>query len=134
MFGFSTGKHKRALEFALAACLEPLKDELGNIPIPMQTDSAINGAILGVCEGYANSQGVTKPSAIATMIDGAFEELYRIESINVQNRVDSWKQQNDPHFLEAYNNAKSQTNENLDLTWLAQYADANFDQATGKML
>jgi hypothetical protein len=134
MFGLGIGKHKKKLEQALATCFWPLIDELGNVPIPMHTDPAINASILAVCETYALSQNVTKPSDIALIADAVFEELYRMESINVQNRVDSWKNDNNEIFTQAYANAKAKTTVDLDLTWLSNFAKDNFDQATGLML
>jgi hypothetical protein len=134
MFGLGIGKHKKKLEQALATCFWPLIDELGNVPIPMHTDPAINASILAVCETYALSQNVTKPSDLALIADAVFEELYRMESINVQNRVDSWKNDNNEIFTQAYANAKAKTTVDLDLTWLSNFAKDNFDQATGLML
>jgi hypothetical protein len=134
MFGLGIGKHKRLLQIAFAASLRPLKDELGNVPIPMQTDPAINGAILGACEAYSQAHKITKPSDIAIIADAVFEDLYRRESIQVQNRVDEWKSSNDNAFITAYLDAKAKTNSEPDLGWLTEYAVNNFEPATGKML
>jgi hypothetical protein len=134
MFGIGLGKHKKKLEQAFATCFWPLIDELGNVPIPMQTDPAINGAILGVCNTYSQSQNVTKPSDLLLIADAVFEEIYRLESINVQNRVDTWKNENNEVFNQAYANAKDKTSEELNLTWLTDFAKDNFEQATGLML
>jgi hypothetical protein len=134
MFGIGLGKHKRKLEQAFEKCFWPLIDELGNVPIPMQTDPAINASILAVCETYAQLQNVTKPTDIALMADAAFEEIYRMESVNVQERVDAWKNDNNDAFNQAYETAKSKTTVDLDLTWLSTYAKENFEQATGLML
>lgn len=134
MFGLGIGKQKRALEEALEQCLMPLTDELGNVPIPMQTDAAFNGLILGVCDAFSASQGIEKPGDIAKMRDAAFEELYRVESIAVQNRVDEWQDTQNADFSQAYETAKNQTTVDLNLDWLLEYAKANFDRATGLML
>lgn len=134
MFGLGLGKHKRKLEQAFEKCFWPLVDELGNVPIPMQTDPAINGSILAICETYAELESITKPKDIALIADAAFEEIYRLESINVQERVDGWKNGNDDAFNQAYQLAKSKTTSDLDLTWLSDYAKDNFDKATGLML
>lgn len=134
MFGLGIGKHKKKLEQALSACFDPLKDELGNVPLPMQTDPAINASILAVCERYAHSQDVTKPSHIASIVDAVFEELYRSESINVQDRLDSWKNDHNEAFAKAYDAAQSKANSELELTWLSDFAKANFEPATGLML
>ncbi len=133
MFGFGLGKHKRTLTFAFADCFAPLKDELGNVPIPMQTDPAINAAILGACEGYAKAHNI-KPADITMVADAVFEELYRRESIEVQNRVDGWKSENNAAFSEAYQDAKARTDGDLNLSWLTDYASKRFEPATGKML
>ena len=134
MFGLGIGKHKKKLVQALAACFWPLIDDLGNVPIPMQTDPTINASILAVCETYALSQNVTKSSDHALIADVVFEELYRMESINVQNRVDGWIGENNADFIEAYEKAKSQTTSDLDLTWLTELAKNHFKPATGLML
>jgi len=134
MFGLGIGKHKKKLEQAFATCFWPLIDELGNVPIPMQTDPAINGSILAVCETYAHSQNITKPNDIIRIVDAVFEEIYRMESINVQNRVDVWKGDNNEAFTKAYADAKAKTSSDLDLSWLTDVAKNNFDQATGLML
>tara|TARA_R110002111_G_scaffold35012_7_gene68965 strand:+ start:1971 stop:2375 length:405 start_codon:yes stop_codon:yes gene_type:complete len=134
MFGLRVGKHKKKLEQAFATCFWPLIDELGNVPIPMQTDPAINGSILGVCETYARANDITKPNDMMRIVDAVFEEIYRMESINVQNRVDTWKNDNNDAFNQAYAHAKTQTTSALDLTWLSNIAKDNFDQATGLML
>jgi hypothetical protein len=134
MIGIGLGKHKKKLEQAFATCFWPLIDELGNVPIPMQTDPAINGAILGVCNTYSQSQNVTKPSDLLLIADAVFEEIYRLESINVQNRVDTWKNENNEAFNQAYANAKDKTSTELNLTWLTDFAKDNFEQATGLML
>ena len=134
MFGLGINKHKKKLEIALAACFWPLIDELGNVPIPMQTDPAINASILGVCESYAHTQSVTKQGDLALIADAVFEELYRLESINVQNRVDAWKNDQNEVFAQAYANAQAKTTADLDLTWLTEFAKNNFKQGTGLML
>lgn len=134
MFGLGINKHKKKLEIALAACFWPLIDELGNVPIPMQTDPAINALILGVCETYAHSQSITKQGDLALIADAVFEELYRMESINVQNRVDGWKNDHNEVFMQAYADAQAKTTADLELTWLTDFAKDNFEQGTGLML
>lgn len=134
MFGFGIGKHKRTLTYAFADCLVRLKDELGNVPIPMQTDPTINAAFLGACEGYAAAHNITKPSDLVMLADAVFEELYRRESVEVQERVDVWRNENNQAFSDMYQKAKAQTDGNLNLAWLTEYATENFEPATGKML
>ena len=59
MFGFGITKHKRKLSEAFEACFWPVMDQLGNVPIPMQSDPAINASILAVC---ASITALGKPS------------------------------------------------------------------------
>ena len=134
MFGFGITKHKRKLSEAFEACFWPVMDQLGNVPIPMQSDPAINASILAVCETYALSQNITKQADIALIADTIFEEIYRLESMNVQNRVDVCKNEENAQFIQAYENARAQTNADLNLRWLTAFAKENFKPATGLML
>ena len=134
MFGFRLGKHKRALEIALSNALEPLKDELGNVPIPMQTDPAFNGYILGICQHYAKNHHLSKTGDIAAITDAAFEELYRVESIAVQERIDDWLQQENAAFIATLTAAQTHNTAPETLHWLTDYAQQHFEPATGKML
>ena len=54
--------------------------------------------------------------------------------MNVQNRVDDWKNEENAQFIEAYENARAQTNADLNLRWLTSFAKENFKPATGLML
>ncbi len=133
MFGFGAGKHKRLLIRAFSDCFQPLKDELGNVPLDMQTSPQIAASILGVCRTYSASHNI-KQKDINVIADAVFEELFRRESVAVQTRADSWESENNEEFLKAYQHASSQKSETVDLAWLTEYLKANFKPATGLML
>lgn len=125
---FKNIKHKSKLKKALSDCFEPLKSVLGNVPIPMQTDRFITAAILGTCRAYAESNRVQEKD-FNVIVDAVFEELFRRESMAVQLRTESWLQEQDEDFMQAYYHAKSEFKPNLDLSWLATYAQQNFKVA-----
>jgi len=126
MFNLAAVKHKNILRKALSNCFEPLKDELGNVPISMQKDKHIAAYILGICRTYAEIQGLNE-TTFNLMVDAAFDELFRRESVEVQTRAETWLQTNDDTFMEAYYFAKQHTIENaLNLNWLSVHAQKHF--------
>ena len=135
MFGFNSGQCKRELQKAFSNCFEPLKDELGTVPDALETSKYITASMLGICEAYTNIKKVSKPQQIALITDAAFEEVFRRESTNVLRRVDQWRNDQDSEFMSAYEQAKSKTNnENLDISWLQEYASQNFEPSKTLML
>jgi hypothetical protein len=124
---FKNKQHKHNLLNAFSNCFKTLKDELGNLPIGMQTSHEITGAILGSCRGYAISHKIDENS-FDLIVDGVFEDLFRRESIAVQTKTEKWLQTEDETFMLAYYHAKSQiiSNKSLDLSWLAEYAKKHF--------
>ncbi|MFK8067643.1 MAG: hypothetical protein AB8D52_05305 [Gammaproteobacteria bacterium] len=137
MFGFGVGKHKRLLIRAFSECFQPLKDELGNVPLDMQTSPQIAASILGVCRTYGASHNL-KPININVIADAVFEELFRRDSVAVQTRADGWENEQNEEFIKAYQQATSkidsQDSETIDLSWLTESLKANFKPATGLML
>ena len=134
MFNLELIKHKRKLKQDFSDSFSLLKDELGNVPLEMQTDPFLNGVILSVCENYLNGQNVSKNTAKAVVVDAVCEELYRRESIAVQTRIDQWLVDNDELFMQGYRYTKQQSDHNVNLQLLVKYIQQNFDQATGLML
>lgn len=134
MFNLELIKHKRKLKFDLAKCFTSLIDELGNVPLTMQTDAFINGAIISVCNNYLESQNISKKLSKALVIDAVCEELYRLESVSVQTRIDQWLANNDALYMQGYQYIKQQSDHDLNLQLLTQYSQQNFKQATGLML
>ncbi|HAQ51025.1 MAG TPA: hypothetical protein DCR13_05715 [Gammaproteobacteria bacterium] len=125
---FESIKYKTTLKNAFSDCFEPLKSVLGNVPIPMQTDRYITGAILGTCRGYAEAHH-TSAKVYASLVDTVFEEIYRQNSIAVQTQTETWLTDADETFMASYYHAKEKAAQKLDLTWLQDYAKAHFDVA-----
>ncbi len=134
MFGLELVKHKRKLTQNFSFCFAHLHDSLGNVPISIQKDAFVNGAIIRICEAYLHEQSVDKASSKALIIDAVFEEIYRRESVNVQIRVDEWLAQEDNLFLGGYQQANDYSNHSLKLKWLSDYAQQNFEPENNLML
>lgn len=120
--------HKGKLQEAFSACFDPLKSIFDNVPIPMQKDRYITGAILGTCRGYAEATNLNE-KAFANIVDAVFEEVFRQDSIDVQTRTETWLTEADEVFMESYYHAKEKASADLDLNWLQVYAKANFEAA-----
>lgn len=126
IYDFKAIKHKRLLKQIFSNCFEPLKDELGNVPLKMQRSRIITASVLGICRAYANAKQL-KESTFDLVIDAIFEDLFRRESIEVQTRAEQWLQSNDDEFMIAYYQAKETTlSQGFDLTWLTEYAKKHF--------
>jgi hypothetical protein len=63
------------------------------------------------------------------LVDAAFEEVFRHESISVQDRTEQWLNEADPEFMEAYYQAKARVEQPLELSWLSDYAQQHFTKA-----
>ena len=135
MFGFNSGKCKRALQHAMSDCFTPLKDELGTVPMTLHDNKYITASMLGVCEAYAHSNNITNKQKIALITDAVFEEVFRRESTTVLTQVDQWLENNDSEFMPAYEQAKTKTNETeLNLDWLKEYSVKHFEPSRNLML
>lgn len=134
MFGLASSKIRNSLQKAFSNCFDPLKDELGNVPVGMQESKVITASLLGVCESYAAAHGISKPRSVALITDAVFEEVFRRESTLVQTRVDNWLRENNAEFTQALQHARSQTTKLLDLGWLRAYALDHFEPANNLML
>ena len=134
MFRFGKRKRIHELQKALSDCLQPLKDELGNVPVEMQGDKVITASLLGICEGYAAAHGIDQKQTVALIVDAVFEEIFRRESTSVLTQVDTWLSEKDPRFMRAYETSKEHTGESLQLDWLRDYSENNFEPAKNLML
>ena len=72
----------------LLPCLTPVQDDLGNVPVSMQQDSRINGALIGLAERVCSHFKVTRPILIQRVIAAVFEEIYRREATAVLTQCD----------------------------------------------
>jgi hypothetical protein len=125
---FETIKHKSRLKKAFSDCFDPLRGVLGNVPRAMRQDRYINAYILATCRAYAEWHKL-KEANFADIVDAVFEELYRQDSIEVQNRTEHWLQGADEIFMRAYYEAKEYYQGQLDLKWLADYSQTHFKKA-----
>lgn len=125
---FEAIKHKSKLKKSFSDCFEPLKSVLGNVPKAMKQDRYINAYILGTCRAYAEWHKL-KEDTFAVIVDAIFEELYRQDSMAVQNRTEQWLQEGDDIFMQAYYEAKQRYQGQLDLNWLADYSQTHFKKA-----
>ena len=72
----------------LLPCLTPIQDGLGNVPVEMQRDPRVNGALIGLTERVCAHFGITQPTLIQRVIAVVFEEIYRREATAVLTRCD----------------------------------------------
>ncbi len=126
---FSAAIHKPILLRALSDCLDPIRSDLGNVHPDMRQSPYISGAILGICRGYANKQKL-RESVVNKLIDNAFEEVFRSESLNMQTKAKNWLNVENADFMDAYTHAKSATEVELNLDWLGQYVQMHFKKAS----
>ncbi len=126
MFNFKVHQHKNTLRNTFSACFDPMRDELGNVPVKMQKSRKITASVLGVCRAYAIVKQL-KEDDFNLIIDAVFEELFRRESVEVQTRAENWLQTEDDEFMTDYYFAKEKTlSDGLELDWLTQYSKQNF--------
>ena len=136
MFGFKTGRCKSQLRKAFSDCFNPLKDELGTVPVSLHDSSYIIASMLAVCESYAGLKKITNQRQIAFICDDVFEEVFRRESTKVLTSADKLRAAQDEEFQAAYNAAVEQTKAQteLDLGWLQNYATKHFEPSKVLML
>jgi len=116
------------LKKAFSDCFQPLKSDLDNVPLLMQKDRIITASILGTCRGYTDALK-TDEKTFLSVVDAVFEEVFRQDSLTVQTLTESWLNSADEVFMSAYYDAKHKAFEQLDLSWLEQYAQENFEVA-----
>lgn len=128
MFGLNMLKHKRILKQAFSDCFLPVKDDLGNVPLSMQTSKLITASILGTCRAYEQRQHL-KESNFDLLVDAVFEEIFRQDSVKVQVLTESWLKEADADFLQYYYIAKLRAIRGTDLRWLQHSVLQNFKQS-----
>ncbi len=135
MFGFNSGKCKRALQRAMSNCFEPLKDELGTVPTTLHDSKYITASMLGICEAYSHINNITNKQKIALITDAVFEEVFRRDSTTVLKQVDRWLNSNDSEFTSAYEQAKTKIKgTELNIEWLKEYSVKHFEPSRNLML
>lgn len=136
MFGFKTGRCKSHLRRAFSDCFNPLKDELGTVPVSLHDNRYVVASMLAICEGYAALQKVTNQRQIAFICDDVFEEVFRRESTKVLTFADQMRAAEDSEFQTAYTAAleKTKMQSELDLNWLQAYVTTHFEPSKVLML
>lgn len=132
MFGLDRYKQKKKLVSQFAVCFESLCDELGNVPVALQHDPFVHGAITGICHSYLQSRELDHLQQSA--IDAIYEELFRRESVEVQYRVDKWQAQGDVLYQAGIEQIKHLTGDTDHFTWLSSYLMQNFKREHNLML
>ena len=74
----------------LLPCLTPVQDDLGNVPVLMQQDPRVNGALIGLVERVCAHFKITRPIHIQRVIAAVFEEIYRREATAVLTQCDEF--------------------------------------------
>ncbi len=72
----------------LLPCLTPVQDDLGNVPVSMQQDPHINGALIGLTERVCTHFGVVRQALVHRVTATVFEEIYRREATTVLTQCD----------------------------------------------
>ncbi|MBT3505496.1 MAG: hypothetical protein HN475_06975 [Piscirickettsiaceae bacterium] len=126
---FTAAIHKPILLEAFSVCLDPIRSDLGNIHPDARQSPYISGAILGTCRGYAIKHKL-RESVVNKLIDNAFEEVFRSESLDMQTTAQAWLNNEDADFMAAYYHAKAIAEVELNLDWLSQYVQTHFEKAS----
>ncbi len=72
----------------LLPCLSPVQDDLGNVPVSMQQDPCVNGALIGLTERVCTYFKITRPILIQRVLASVFEEIYRREATAILTQCD----------------------------------------------
>ena len=134
MFGLELIKHKRRLGNDFSDCFSPVKDQLGNVPVEIQYDVYVNGFIVEICKSYFEVNNVRHQSSQALILDFVFEEIYRRDSIKVQNYMDGLMSENAKLFKKAQEKSEELDEYDSRLDWLNKYVVEHFEPAKNIML
>ena len=134
MFGLELIKHKRRLGNDFSDCFSPVKDQLGNVPVEIQYDVYVNGFIVEICKSYFEANNVRHKSSQALILDFVFEEIYRRDSIKVQNYMDGLMSENAKLFKKAQEKSEELDDYDSRLDWLNKYVVEHFEPAKNIML
>jgi len=140
MFNFKFGRCKSTLQKTFSNCFDPLKDELGTVPLALHESKYVTASIISICEAYACHLGLKKTQQQALLVDATFEEIFRRESTSILIQTDNWKDSNDEDFTRAYQDGLSRTQKNLDedsqlnLDWLKEHLITHYERSTNLML
>lgn len=140
MFNFKFSRCKSTLQKTFSNCFDPLKDELGTVPVKLHDSQYVTASMISICEAYANHLGLKKTQQQALLIDATFEEVFRRESTAILTQTDQWKDDNNEEFMRAYqeglNHMQSLLNhdDQLNVDWLKDYLVAHYEPSRNLML
>ena len=103
--------------------LTPIQDDLGNVPVSMQQDPRINGALIGLTERVCAHLKVTRLVLIQRVIAAVFEEIYRREATTVLTWCDEFLEDLQSELSRARANIGELPPETPDPNWVSDLND-----------
>lgn len=107
----------------LLPCLTPVQDDLGNVPVSMQQDSRVNGALIGLVERVCAHFKITQPIHIQRVIAAVFEEIYRREATAVLTQCDKFLEDPQSELSRARASVGELQPETPDSNWVSELND-----------
>ena len=107
----------------LLPCLAPVQDDLGNVPVSMQQDPRINGALIGLTERVCTYFDITRPILIQRVIAAVFEEIYRREATSVLIQCDKFLEDPQSELCRARKGIGELQPETPDPNWVGDLND-----------
>ena len=115
----------------LLPCLSPVQDDLGNVPVEMQQDPRINGALIGLTERICAELGITRPTLVQRVIAAVFEEIYRREATAVLMQCDKLLENPESELSRARADITALQPETPDSNWVSglnDYIQNNYER------
>lgn len=107
----------------LLPCFTPVQDDLGNVPIAMQQDLRVNGALIGLTERVCTYFGVTRQALVHRVIAAVFEEIYRREATTVLTQCDEFLEDPQSELSQARGSVGELQPEAPDPNWVSDLND-----------
>jgi len=140
MFNFKFSRCKSTLQKTFSDCFDPLKDELGTVPVELHDSKYVTASMISICEAYANHLGLKKTQQQALLTDAAFEEVFRRESTAILTQTDKWKESNDEefigHYQKGWNHMQTLLDQHnqLNIDWLKDHLVTHYEPSRNLML
>ena len=115
----------------LLPCLTPVQDDLGNVPISMQQDPRVNGALIGLTERVCIHFKVTRSVLVHRVIAAVFEEIYRREATAVLMQCDKLLEDPQSELSRARADISALQPETPDSNWVSglnDYIQNNYER------
>ena len=115
----------------LLPCLAPVQDDLGNVPVSMQQDPRVNGALIGLTERVCAYFSITRPILIQRVTAAVFEEIYRREATVVLTQCDKLLEDPESELSRIRSNIGSLQSDAPDPDWvkdLNDYIQSNYER------